>query len=130
MFLIKVRSTNIDNGLTLIEILVAIVVFSMALLGVAQIMVSTISINIFSDKLTTSTILVQDKLEDIHRLGYVNADTAVGVENYNTISDFESYKRVTSVNNDVPATGMKTVEITVFWNNDVGSTSINTILSE
>lgn len=133
------RITNINAGITLIEILVAIIVFSVALLGISQVMISTININMFANNLTTATTLAQDKLEDIHRLGYANvntglffidSDTAVGTEDYNTITDFESYKRVITVNNNVPTTGMKTVEITVFWKDDSRSTSLNTVIAE
>jgi len=64
---------NNDNGFTLIEVLIAIVILSVGLLGMASLTVGIINGNRFSNDLTTATTLAQDKMEDIRRAGYANA---------------------------------------------------------
>jgi hypothetical protein len=48
----------------------------------------------------------------------------------NTEFDYSTYKCVTSVAANTPATNMKTVTVTVFWQNDRHALSAATILAE
>jgi type IV pilus assembly protein PilV len=119
------------NGFTLIEILIATVIITVASLGVASLTVGIIRGNAFSKRLTTATILAQDRLEEIKRLGYSKAGTAVGTENYGTIANFNGYKRVISVDADTPAPNMKKINVSVYWRGyDKPAANVSTILSE
>ncbi len=119
-----------SNGFSLIEVMIAILVFSVGLLGVAQIMIIVINSNVFARNLTTATALAQDRLENIYRLGYVNANTSTGTEEYGSIPNFTPYKRVTSVFFDSPDVGMKTATITVSWSGNKHSVTLSTIFVE
>jgi type IV pilus assembly protein PilV len=118
------------NGFTLVEILIATVMITITSLGVATLTVSVIRENSFSKRLTTATTLIQDQLEEIKRLGYLNAGTVADTQNYGTIANFTGYKRVVSVSNNTPAANMKTIDITVYWDADKHSAKASTILSE
>jgi prepilin-type N-terminal cleavage/methylation domain-containing protein len=118
------------NGFTLIEVLIATVIITIASLGVASLTVGVIRGNAFSKRVTTAATLAQDRLEEIKRLGYSNAGMAVATENYGTIANFSGYKRVTTVDNDTPASKMKTINVTVYWDSDKHSANVSTILSE
>ena len=118
------------NGFTLIEILIATVIITIASLGVATLTVGIIRGNSFSKRLTIATTLAQDRLEQVKRLGYANAGTAAATENYGTIANYEGYKRVTSVANNTPALNMKLVSVNVYWNSDKRSVNVSTIVSE
>jgi prepilin-type N-terminal cleavage/methylation domain-containing protein len=118
------------DGFTLIEILIATVIITIASLGVANLTVGVIRGNSFNKRLTTATALVQDRLEEVKRLGYSKAGTTVGTQNYGTITNFTGYKRVVSVSNDTPATNMKTIVVTVYWDADKHFAKASTILSE
>lgn len=119
-----------DSGFTLTEILIAIVILSIGLLGLAQISVGVITSNLSSTKMTSASTLAQDKIEEIKNLGYDNANTAAGTEDYGSIQDHEAYKRVTAVSAGTPEAGMMTVTVTVFWNGDNNSVVTSTILSD
>jgi prepilin-type N-terminal cleavage/methylation domain-containing protein len=118
------------NGFTLIEILIATVIITIASLGVATLTVGVIRGNSFSQRLTTATTLIQDRLEEVKRLGYLNAGTVAGTQNYGTIVNFPGYKREVFVLNNTPEVNMKTISITVYWDAGKHSVKASTILSE
>lgn len=119
-----------NRGFTLTEVMIAIVVFSIGLLGIAQTLVVVINTNLAARQITTATILAQATLEDIHRLGYVAADSAAATSDYGSMPHYEAYKRVTTISPDTPGVGMKTATITVSWQGDRRSLSLSTILTE
>ena len=114
------------NGFTLIEILIATVIITVASLGAADLTIGIIRGNSYSQRLTTATTLAQDRLEQIKRIGYQNAGTVVGTENYGDILNYSGYKRVTSVD-DPP---MRIVTVKVYWNGAIEPVTLKTILTE
>ena len=118
------------NGFTLIEILIATVIITVASLGVVSLTIGIIRGNSFSKRLTIATTLAQDRLENVKRLGYSNAGTAAGTENYGTIANYAGYKRVTSVADNTPDSNIKTIEVKVYWESDKSPATIRTIISE
>ena len=118
------------TGFTLIEILIATVIITIVSLGATTLSVGIMRGNSFSKRLATATTLVQDRLEDVKRLGYANVGTAAGTQNYGSITNFTGYKRVVTVTNDTPAAKMKTVNVTVFWDAGNRLMQASTILSE
>ena len=121
-----------DNGFTLIEVLIAIIILSVGLLGMAALTVGIIQGNKFSNDLTTATTLAQDEMEDIRRLGYsgTSATTTTVTENYNSIPGYPTYKRVTETDVDNPVPGMKMITVTLFWDSDNHSVQLKTILAK
>jgi type IV pilus assembly protein PilV len=119
-----------EKGFTLIEILIATVIITVASLGVSSLTVGIMRGNSFSERLTTATTLAQDRLEEVKRLGYSKVGTAVGTENYGSIANFDGYKRVTEVDNDKPVTSMKRITVTVYWDSDQRFVKMLTILTE
>lgn len=115
------------KGFTLIEILIAVTLLSIGLLGMAGLTVGIIRGNALSSEVTAATALTQDRMEDIKRLGYSNA--AGSSEAYNSISGYAAYRRVTMVDIDTPGVGMKTVTVTVYWDSDASSVAVETILT-
>ncbi|HEX9880452.1 MAG TPA: prepilin-type N-terminal cleavage/methylation domain-containing protein [Candidatus Binatia bacterium] len=127
----KRKLTN-EKGFTLLEILVAVTLLAVALLGMAGLTAALVQGNDFSSRVTTASTLAQDKMEQVTKLGYGNTaavDTTV-TEGYNTIPNFPYYKRVTFTDVDSPSAGMKTVTVTVFWAGDTHSVAPQTILTQ
>lgn len=123
---------NIENnsGFTLIEVLVAMVILSVGLLGTAALITGIINSNKLSNKISTATVLAQDKMEDIKRLEYsgMPASDTTTTEPYHSITNYSLYKRVTLIDVDNPAAGMKTITVTVYWDSDAHSVELKTIL--
>jgi prepilin-type N-terminal cleavage/methylation domain-containing protein len=117
------------EGFTLIEVMIGMVILTIVSLGLINLTVSTIRGNAFSKHMTTATILAQDKLEQVKRLGYSQVNTAVGTEAYGTIANFPSFKRETSIATHPPTTAV-TVTVTVSWASDARSVVSRTIVSE
>ena len=119
-----------DNGFTLLEVLIAIVILSVGLLGMAALTVAIIQGNQFSNDLTTATTLAQDRMEDIRRLGYsgTSATTTTVTENYNSSPGYATYKRVTETDVGNPVSGMKMITVTSYWDADNHSVELKTIL--
>jgi type IV pilus assembly protein PilV len=118
------------NGFTLIEILIATVIITIASLGIATLTAGVIQENSFSKRLTTATTLAQDRLEQAKRIGYTNAGTLAGTENYGNIVNYTGYKRVTSVTTPINMPNTRTVEIIVYWDSDNRKVNLSTILAE
>jgi type IV pilus assembly protein PilV len=125
-------NTSNNSGFTLIEVLVAMVILSIGLLGTAALITGIINGNKISNRITTATVLAQDKMEDIKRLGFSGTPTSdtTTTEPYNSITNYFLYKRVTFTDVINPAVGMKTVTVTVYWDSDNSSIELKTILAQ
>jgi prepilin-type N-terminal cleavage/methylation domain-containing protein len=119
-----------QDGFTLIEVMIGMVILTIISFGLMSLTVGTIRGNTISNKMTAATLLAQDKLEHVKRLGYATAATAVGTEHYGTIPNFPAFKRVTAVANNTPATAVKTVTVMVSWEADARSVESRTIVAE
>jgi type IV pilus assembly protein PilV len=126
------HSLHTHIGLTLLEILITMLILSVGLLGIAGLTTGVIRGNAFSSKVTTATTVAEQKMEEMRRLGYSGlpmADTMT-TEDYDTITHYPFYKRITSTKTMNPADGMKVITVTVFWDGDNHSVSLKTILAE
>ncbi len=107
-----------QGGFTLLEVLISVVILTVALLGMAALSVGIMRGNDLSERITLATTLAQDSLEDVYRRGFNNTpDTATTVtEDYGTITGFPLFKRETIVE---PASSlipqMKKVRVIVYW---------------
>ncbi len=113
--MVSMATLRHESGLTLISVLIGTMVLSIGLLGAARLVVIVFNSNTFSQHLTTATTLAQEKIAVVQRLGYANADTVAGTEQYGAIANYGDYQRVTSVSPHTPAAGIKTVTVTVSW---------------
>jgi len=97
-----------DSGFTLIEIVVAMLVLTIGLLGTATMAFYVIKENKSSRQISTATALAQDKMEKLRELGYENlpAPNSTVTEDYGSIRinededpppEFDNYKRVVFV---------------------------------
>ncbi len=120
------------HGASLLEVLIAMVLVSVATLGVAGF--STVSIKgvAFSQELTMAVTLAQDALEEARRVGYRSSISGVisDTEPYGTIIGAPLFKRTIVSKAHMPANGMQTVTVQVQWDANEHATSLSTILAE
>ncbi len=124
------RKAEKQRGFTLIEIMVAVTLLSVGLLGMAGLTVGIMRGHKLSSGVTTATALAQARMEDIKRMDYGNVtEVNLPLQDYNDISGYPLYKRDTGIDVDTPDLGMKTVTITVSWDSDASSIAVETILT-
>ncbi len=121
-----------DGGFTLLEVLVAVVILCMGLLGMASLSVGIIKGNDFSKSVSSATTCAREKMEDMERLGYAGAPAASGTvtEAYNTITDYPRFKRETITAVDTPSADMKKITVTVYWDSDNHQVQLKTFLAK
>jgi Tfp pilus assembly protein PilV len=77
------------DGFSVIEILIAAVIMSITSIGTVTLTIGVMHGNLFSKRLATATILTKDRLEQAKRIGYQNAGTIVGTENYGMLTNIQ-----------------------------------------
>lgn len=119
-----------QEGFSLLEVLVTLVVVFLVLLGFAGF--STVANKGIkaSEKMTRAVILAQEKLEDIYRDGLpANLSGPVSqVELYGSIPGAPLHKRTHHIQPHTPMPGLHTVLVEVQWDNDAHRTVVQTYL--
>ncbi len=104
-------------GFTLIELVVAILIFAIGIVGILKMHQAAIQASSYNRQLTEAVAIAQDRLERLHGLQFTNADMAVGV--HNTITVFSPPPRNLPYNISwtvaQPATFVRTVALSVTW---------------
>ena len=133
-----------ESGFTVLEVLIAVSILTIGLLGVASMQISAIKGNFFSDNTTTALCLAEDKMEDLMGKNFDDADlvdtTAGNNSNLDSIStvDFEEtvdadgnpgaeYRRIWNIA-DSTDPQMKTVTVVVTWEGDSHRLSLTSCL--
>jgi type IV pilus modification protein PilV len=100
-----------SKGFTLIEVLIALVILSVAFLGLAGLMVQTTKNNSFGGRMTEAATFAQDKLEELRAVSWVTITSGSDRKTGSAIGT--DYAR----NWDVATNGnLKTITITINWN--------------
>jgi len=93
----KLKVTN-ENGLTILEVLIAIIILTMSLLLLLNMGMVALDGNDWSNKTTIATQLMQDKLEQLRNVPNLTssssgADTASSISRNWSVSDAGSHLR-------------------------------------
>ena len=112
MKILKLFSKNKpdDRGFTLVEIMVAVFLVTIALLSLVSVTVIVIKGNSFSKTMTAATTLARDKMEDLKNTNYTSIASSASPE---TVQN--TYQRSWTVATDSPAANMSTITVTVNW---------------
>jgi type IV pilus assembly protein PilV len=120
---------SIEEGFTLIEIMIALVVMSIGLTALAAVQISAIRGNAFSKRMTTAMSIADGKMEQVKNGSYASiiSESAIQVIQSNMI-----FTRQVTVTNNSPLANTKTVNVTVSWSEGSKSHAvpITTIVSQ
>jgi type IV pilus assembly protein PilV len=103
---------NDQKGFSLIEILIAMTIFAIGVLALAQMQVTAIRGNAFSSTTTDGTTLAQDRIERLMTTPYDDANLNAGNHGPETQG---VYNVSWNVVNDTPVANTKTVNVSVTW---------------
>lgn len=117
------------KGLTLLEAVIAMALFMVAVLALAGVAVTASKGAAVSKYLTTAATLAQDKLEQVRNAGYDPSAALETTEAYGTIPDFDMYQRIVRMETGRPVSGLQTATVTVWWLDDRHSVTVSTILA-
>jgi len=115
--IVNLKWKNCRAGFTLIEVLVAICLLVVALLGMASVTTTVIKGNALSKARTMATTLAKDKLEEVKNTSYsslaAGTDYATSAGTVQASATGAYYTRAWSIT--TPATNVKTVTAIVTW---------------
>ena len=122
-------SIKSEEGFTLIETIVALVVLSVGLVALAGLQISTIRGNTLSKRMTTAVSIANARVEQIKNMPYADIQSESSTQ---VIESNMNFTRQVTVANDNPLTNTKTVNVTVTWKNGSKSYTvpISTVISQ
>ena len=106
------------KGFTLIEVLIAIFLLMVALVGLASVNVSVIKGNDLSKMVTTATTRAKNKMEALKNAGatgYTTDPLSVGSHTDTVEAPYARQWEVGAVGTVSPDNKMKEIKVTVFW---------------
>ena len=136
-----------QSGFTLLEVLIAITILTIGLLGAASMQVSAIRGNHFSERVTTGLCLAEDRMEELMRRSYtdalledVNEDEPLDTIDAAKLDHEEAidatgqvvaggpYRRIWNVQEST-GPDIKTITVIVTWDDDRHRVSLTSIKS-
>lgn len=118
-----------DAGMSLVELMVALMLLGVALMGLSAAFAPGRMAIQQGDQATTATFLARRVLEDMRNRAYdqdtdelVNGATFPASTGYGTgdLTDYPNYRRTIAITNNAPEAGTKTVTVAIFYKNSSG----------
>ena len=129
-----VRAANDENGFTLVEVMIALVIFSIGILGVAAMQINFIQGNATARGVTEAAGQASGKMEALVAMQYTDSDldlAAVGSPHSETVGDYILDWTVTHPDLDASGTvnddedQYKLIQLTVSWNDGADARSFD-----
>jgi type IV pilus modification protein PilV len=106
-----------DKGFTILEVMIALIVLSIGLLGLAALQLVAVKGNSFSSEMTYATMLAQQQAETLKSLPFSDANLDPNNNPHTTVGSSKGvqYTVTWNVTDNTPDTNMKMVNLTVQW---------------
>jgi type IV pilus assembly protein PilV len=106
-----------SDGFTLLEVMIALVILAVGLLGLAALQLTAVKSNAFSGEMTYATMKAQQYAEVFKSLPFTDTDLDSTGNPHTAIESSKGvqYTVTWNVTDNVPATDMKSINITVEW---------------
>ncbi len=120
-----------QRGLSLLEVMVALAVVFLALLGFAGYSVVAHTGMSASEKMTRGVTLAQEKMEDVKREGVPSHVTSPvsTTESYGSMAGARQYERILTITPDDPMPGLHTITVVVQWDDGAHTASVMSYLT-
>jgi prepilin-type N-terminal cleavage/methylation domain-containing protein len=123
-----------SGGFTLIELVVAILIFAIGIVGIMKLHQASVQSNMFTMQMTQAMNISSDKLETLRRLPLDNASLSIGAHPSVTVTSMGvpyTYSYTVAITPNSNNSG-RTVNLTIAWNekNIPHQLSIPVILSQ
>lgn len=114
---VKTHILDEKRGFTLIEVLIAMLILSIGMLGMAGLLMGTVTTDKISRDMSTATVLAKTRIEALRRLSYLGLQSqpASNTEDYGAISGYPRFRRVTTLSPVSGAAGLYDATVTVTW---------------
>jgi type IV pilus assembly protein PilV len=101
-----------DDGFTLVETMLTLVILSVGLTALAALQVTAIKANAFSKRLTTATLVAEAALEQLKDTPYAAVQSAAATA---VVAAGMQFTRQVTVTANTPVANAKTVLVAVRW---------------
>jgi type IV pilus assembly protein PilV len=114
--MLRVIRKKDEEGFTLVEVIVAITIVAIGIVGLAAVFPLATRDVAKSGGLTKAMELCQAKIEALHMLAYDSPDLAPGYAHADSLNPIDNvYVRTWETYDDNPIGGCKLIEVTVSW---------------
>jgi Tfp pilus assembly protein PilV len=118
-----------DAGISLVELMVAMLLLGVALMGLAAAFVPGRMAVQSGDQSTTATFLARRTLEDMRNRAYDTGTDEITTANFpvstgygaGDLADYPNFRRTISIADGTPMAGTKTVTVTVIYKTDTAT---------
>ncbi len=105
-----------QKGFTLLELLIALVILAIGLLGLAGLHVAAIKGNVSGFKLSTASAVAQERIEDLKAMDATAAALSAGIHaDGNVAVQGIVYTRTYTIQDNTPVPGTSTITFTISW---------------
>lgn len=106
-----------QKGFTLLELLIALTILTVGLLGLAGLHIAAIQGNVSGFKISTAAAVAQQRIEELKALDSSAAALSDGAHanDGNQVVQGITYNRSYTIQDDTPVTGTSTITLTVQW---------------
>jgi prepilin-type N-terminal cleavage/methylation domain-containing protein len=112
---IEARELN-ENGFSLIEILIAILILSLSILGIMAVFPTSYRHITSSGRISTINHLAQWKIDELRGTSFSDPDLTAGIHTSALTSPYADYSVSWDVTFNAPQANMRSVTVTVTYN--------------